>query len=314
MGVIYQLTFFAALALLAIVITIFVFAISLLGRAMEAAAKTEKEKLLERKENNAKAMADIKKKIDEAEGQIPKGLTKQLEKLEKRDREFERELAKIRKTPELLTVKGGVVPAASWLLGALILNGGAWGLSGMQNFAPITLWILGLAAIGYSIFRIYQSLKVIESVAVTSEEAALKRTVEAFKIAQKALEEERKPGLNLIFKGKEFPLHVKAGSEVSLPLVLSILKGDFAEDVSVYVGASEGFDFLREDTLTLPSDHDYPNCICMAWNVGRLIKGLIARKTITIKSPPTVGSFNMFYYIVCKGFRTEPAELEIIVE
>jgi len=46
MGVIYQLTFFLALGLLAILITIFVFAISSLGRAIEVATK-EQEKATE---------------------------------------------------------------------------------------------------------------------------------------------------------------------------------------------------------------------------------------------------------------------------
>ena len=68
MGVIYQLTFFLALGLLAIVVTIFVFAVSLLGRAMESARESEKEKTKERRTNNAKEMAAIKKEIEEAEG------------------------------------------------------------------------------------------------------------------------------------------------------------------------------------------------------------------------------------------------------
>lgn len=161
--------------MLAIVITIFVFAVSLLGRAMEAAATSERGKLTERKENNTKEMAAIRKEIEEAEasGQIPKGLTRKLEKLEKRDREFDKELSIIRKAPELLTVKGGVVPSASWLLGALILSAGAWYLSTIQIFVwiPVLIWVLGLAAIAYSVIRIYRCLKVIESVAVTSEEA-----------------------------------------------------------------------------------------------------------------------------------------------
>ena len=58
MSAIYQLTFFLALGLLAIVVTIFVFAISLLGRAMETAARSEKDKVAERKANNVEEMAN----------------------------------------------------------------------------------------------------------------------------------------------------------------------------------------------------------------------------------------------------------------
>lgn len=315
MGVIYQLTFFLALALLAILITIFVFAVSLLGRAMEAAAKTEKEKLLERKENNVKAMEAIKKKIDEAEGQIPKGLTKQLEKLEKADGEFDRELAKIRKAPELLTVKGGVAPPASYLLGALILSAGAWGLSDMQNFVPVTFWILGLAAIVYSIFRIYRSLKVIESVAVTSEEAALKRTVEAFKIAQKALEEERKPELALKFEGKLPPFHMKAGSELTLDFHLDLVKGEEAIEPRVYFLAPPGFSFPGRKEYKQRADHPYiPNYITTVIKLTDVPSMLVSPGSVVLKAPFEANTFSLFYQIVCKGFSPARLKFEVVVE
>ena len=250
MGIVYQLTFFLALGLLAIVITIFVFAVSLLGRAMEAAAKSEKEKLAERKENNAKEMTAMKKEIEEAEanGQIPRGMIRKLKKLEKRDKKFGKELSKIRRAPELLTVKGGVLPVGSCLLGALILNGGAWYLSNGQIFSwiiPVLIWILGLVATGYSISRIYQCLKTIESVAITSEESALKRTVEAFKIAEKELEEEKKPELALAFEGKQPPFHVEAEAETSLTINIRLSSGDVARKPEVILVAPPDFEFLK---------------------------------------------------------------------
>ena len=66
MGAVYQLTFFFGLVLLAIFITVFVFAVSLLGRAMEAAATVERSKVEERKENNIKEMSAIRKEIQKA--------------------------------------------------------------------------------------------------------------------------------------------------------------------------------------------------------------------------------------------------------
>lgn len=49
-------------------------------------------------------MAAIKKEIEEAEakGEIPKGLTRKLKTLEKRDKEFEKNLARIRKAAKNL--------------------------------------------------------------------------------------------------------------------------------------------------------------------------------------------------------------------
>jgi hypothetical protein len=316
MGGIYQLTFFLALALLAIVVAIFVFAVSLLGRAMQAAATSEREKLTERKESNVREMEAMQKDIEKAKetGRIPKGLIRKLKKLEKRDRNFEKELSKIRRAPELLTVRGGVVHPGIFLGIALVLTGVAWYLSGIEiPTAPVIMWGLGLAAIGYSIYRIYRSLKVVESVAITSEEAALKRTVEAFKIAQKELEEERRPELRLSLVDEKFPLRVRADSESSFRLRLNLTKGEFAEDVEIHVCLPPGFDFPNEQTYTLSSSHPYPNYIGMVWRKGRIIQ-LDYQRTITFKLPSTAGKYNIVFYKFCRGFVAEPVEREIIVE
>jgi Flp pilus assembly protein TadB len=218
MGTIYQLTFFLGLGLLAIVITIFVFAVSLLGRAMEAAARSEKDKLAERRKSNTEQMAAIRKEIEEAEakGQIPKGLTRKLDKLEKKDKKFEKEQSKIRKAPELLTAKGGVYYTCVFLVITLVTSGVALYLSTLKdmNFLiPLLIWIAGLITAGYGIYRICQSLRVIQSVAVTSEEAWLKRTIDAFKIAEKELEEEKRPEITLKYLNVSFPLKLKPDSE-----------------------------------------------------------------------------------------------------
>jgi ABC-type multidrug transport system fused ATPase/permease subunit len=320
--VIYQLTFFLALGLLAIVITVYVFAVSLLGRAMEDAVRSENEKLAERKKNNAKEMASIKKEIEEAEdsGQIPKGLIKKLKKLEKKDNKFDKELAKIRKAPKLLTVNGGVIPPGIPLLVAIIFSGIAgyfWYLYTIDIFIwidPVFFWIVSLVAIIYSIFRIYCSLKVIESVAITSEEAALKKTVEAFKIAQEELEDERRPELSLKLKDKKFPLQAKANSEMPLRFELSLSKGDFAEDIDIHICLPPGFGFPNRDTYTLGIDHDYPDYIVTTWEIPKVIKGLAYPKAIDIKTPPTAGSYNIVFYKRCKGLAADPVEEEIIVE
>lgn len=318
MGIAYQLTFFLALTLLAIVITVFVFAVSLLGRAVEAAAESESDKLAERKEDNAKQMAAIKKEIEESEasGQIPKGLIHRLKKLEKRDEKFEKELSKIKRAPELLTVRGAVVHPGISLGIALVFTGLAWYLSSLAiPTVPVIIWILGLAAIGYSISRIYKSLRVVESVAITSEEAALIREKEALKMAFREHEEAKKPKLELMFEGKEFPLHVKADSEVKLTLMIHMLKGDSAEDVSVHFAIPPSFDFPHEkDTTTLAPDSGYPDYVDVLWQKEKVIRGLVYRRRLTIKTPPTADRFNFVYWIFCKGFRTEPTELEIIVE
>lgn len=319
MDVIYQLTFFLALTLLAIVVTVFVFVASLLGRALKVAASSERDKLTERRKNSAKEMADLKIEIAKGEvsGQIPTGLGRSLKKLEKTDKKFEKELTKIRKAPALLTVKGGIVPSSALLLGALILSGAAWHLSNIQVFTwivPVLVWILAVLAIGYSMYRIFQSLSVIEGVALTSEEAALTRETEVFKRALKEVEEEKRPELQLAFPGNQPPFHVRADTEMSLALRLSLTKGDLAEHITVHLLAPPGFGFPHSETYLLPPDHYYANYIGTRWQIETAVRGPTYTNTITIKAPSKVGSFRIVYYVCCKGYDSALTEVEFIVD
>lgn len=326
MGVVYQLTFFLALGILAIVTTIFVFAISLLGRAIEVASKEQEKATREQKNATENEITKIQKQISalmkkERIGRELKELEKKLKQLRKQDKKFEKKLRRIETAPELLRVKGAVIHPSIFLGIALTLVGVAWYLSSIKiPTVPIIIWGLGLAAIGYSIYRIYCSLKVVESVAITSEEAALRREIEAYKIAQKELEEERTPVLALLFETTKFelmkyPLHVKANSELDLILRLRMLQGNYAEEVEVHLAVPHDFSFPNEGHITaLSPDTGFVDYIDFVWERGEVKRGMTYRKGLTIKMPTKTGNYNFVYWIFGRGFYTDPTELEVIVE
>ena len=319
-GTIYQLTFFFAVALLAIVITIFVFAVSLLGRAIEAAARSETDKLAERKANNIEEMASIRKEIEEAEasGQIPKGLTRKLDKLEKNDKKFEKELGKIRKAPESLTVRGGVFYPCAFLIAALVLCGVAFYLSNVENIKwtiPLFIWILSLAAVGYSIYRICKSLRVIQSVAIPSEETAFKRETQAFKAALKEIEEEKKPKLVLWFIDTQPPFHVKTGAQMTINFGLQLTQGDLARKPIVYFFAPSGFDFPGNKTWIQHKDVSTVGgyiTISVEFDECRLGMGLT--KEVAVKVSPKTGAVSLWYKINCEGFDSGLKECKFVIE
>lgn len=317
MDAIYQLTFFLALGLLAIVITIFVFAVSQVGAATESASREQQDILLKKKEAKVRQIEKIQERLEEARKVGHLDESKLLEELQNTKEEsagYDTELKRLQERITLIRRKGAVIWPGAFFLTALVLTTTATGLAEGQNPIALPLWIISIGILVFGIYRVFRTLGAIEEVTITSQEAR-EKLPEAVKIALRAIEEERKPELYLTFKGIKFPLHVKADSEVSLPLELGVRKGEFAENVSVVIGAPQGFDFPKQDTVVLPSDHDYPNYICRVWEVGTVIRGLVTYRTITIKSPPTVGSFNMIYYTFCRGFRTiPPIELKIIVE
>ena len=235
-------------------------------------------------------------------------MRRKLEKLEEENKEFDSELNEIRKAPELLTVKGGVIYPCIFIILGLVLSGTASYLSTIKDISvviPLFIWILGLPALGYSIYRLCKSLKVIEDVAVTSEEAWIAKTVDAFKIAQKELELERRPEIVLRIADYKLPLQIPLSSELKIKLTVRLKRGEIAENASVFLAAPEGFGFLGEGVNKLPKGHEYENYVCIRWDVGILISGIENHYTITIKSPPEAGNYNIIYYIHCRGFRTE---------
>jgi len=291
-----------------------------LGRALEAAATDQREKLTERKEKNAQAMGVMQQDIEEARktGEIPHELTSKLKDLEKQNEKFEKELSKIRKTPELLTVRGAVFYPCVFLTAALVLNGTAWYLSLPENpnwWIVQGIWIVSLAAIGYSIYRICKTLKVIQNVAITSEEAWIKKTVEAFKIAEKEIDEEKRPEVRLTFRKAKFPLEMSTDSEIAVKSTLNVSKGDFIENVEVHIGVPAGFELPKaENTYTTSSEHTYSNYIWTTWELGTMITGIQYDKVTTIKSPLTVGNFKIVYHIVGRGLLFKSNEFELIVK
>ena len=66
MDIVYQLTFFLALGLLAIVVAIFVFAVSQIGRATESASREQEEVLSRQKEAKEKQIERIQERLEEA--------------------------------------------------------------------------------------------------------------------------------------------------------------------------------------------------------------------------------------------------------
>lgn len=317
-GIVYQLTFFLALGLLAIVVTIFVYAVSQVGRATESASREQQSILLGQKEAQGQQIEKIQQQLEEARkaGHLDEAkLLAELQDTKERITGYDAQLKHLQERIILIRRRGAVVCPGAFFLAALVLTIVASGLAESYNFVAIPLWIISIGALVFGGFRVFKTLGAIEEVTITSQEA-MEKLPEVVKAALVALEEEKKPELYLTFKGKEFPLHVDADSEVKLLLELRMRKGEFAEDISVHVCLSPGFDFPNQDTYTLDSDVDrYPNYTCVRWKpTGKLVRGLQFNKTITVKSPPTKGSFKIVYYIFCMGYRSEPTELDIIVE
>lgn len=313
MSTIYDATVLLAIGLLAIVVAIFVFGVSLLGRALEAAKKEEEDRLIKRGEELDDDVERLKKDLDKLK---PSGSTTTLERklkeVEKKRKDSERELKRIRAVPRLLTLKESVAIPSISLLASLSFGGAAKLVA--DGWLFYLLWVLSLLALAWGVYRIYQTLKVIEKVAVTSEEAYFARTKEAFKAALEQHEETKRPLLALRWTDKKPPFAIKAGSEGELPFILELIRGDIGKGAEVWFFAPPGFTFPKEPTVVQREDFIIPRALTARKTLGDIRPRFDYPLSIVIKAPSKTGEFKLLYRLQCGGFVGEYRVLEVKVE
>jgi len=322
-GIIAQATFFVAVGLLAIVIAVYVFSTSLLGLAVERTTRELRERQEAQKKSTNHQLEGVRKSLDQAQqekiGQEVQTLRKLLAELEGKLRKDEKDLADIPKKYTLpFTVRGGVLfPGLGFLLAA-IFSGVAWSLA--NNITPVlhVFLVLAVASIIYGLYRLHISLRAIEEISITSEEAALKRTVEAFKTAQKEVEEERKPRLALSFFDPIPPIQTKSSESVRISFAIKLSKGQIAERATVVFLAPPGFDFITENNKWEKGRQPkwstaYPEYARAELELGPTMPATSYSLLLTIKAPSSPGSFKLAYRLQCQGFVGHFEEFEIRV-
>ncbi len=315
MGVIYQLTFFLALGLLAIVITIFVFAVAQLGRAIEMSSKQQQDVLLKQKEAKTKQIEKIEKRVAKAKktGDLDETkLLQDLQGLREESAKYGTELEYIEEKLERLQVKGGVLRPGAFFVTTLILSGLAIFLAEGQNHIAIPLWGISIAALCYGGWEVYKNLKVIEEVTITSQEA-VEKLPEAVKAALRELEEEKKPELELIFRDEQPPLVVEAESETSIAFNVGLSKGNVARNTEFFIIAPPGFEF--PDSAKGPGlSGTYRNYVSAMVELGDIRTPLKKRRSVKLKAPSKPNRYTAAYRLICDGFDSGFIEFEIIVK
>jgi len=319
MGVIYQLIFFLAIALLAIAITVFVLAVSLLGRAIKLSVEEQERAEKDRKKDTENEIKKIQDKLEKAkaEGRFDiADLVESLGRLERKDSAHKWKLRWIKIKPKLLKVSWGVLIPGAFFLTSIIFSALALYQSG-QAFAdsPSPYMWIALIALGVGICFVCLTLKVIEGVAITSEETAFIRQKDIFKTSLMEFEEEKRPELKVEFKGVSFPIEIKTNSEIKLGVVVRVKKGAFVDGVELHIGFPKGFEFSEKvDTYHSQSFYDNLDYVFGRWRLGTLVPGLRWTAETTIKSPSTPGNYKMICNLVGKDLSPQFTMEEIVLQ
>jgi hypothetical protein len=305
-----------AIALIAAVITIFVIAASLLGRAIEESSREQEE--VARKESSEfdETIAGLQQQLKEAKGtKVIDDLKRQIAEYEEKKKEAEKDLKRISQKYGMLTVRGTVLYPGMFFLISIVLAGIAR-YTATIPLATVSyiLWGLSLAAIIWGSYRICKCLKVIEGVAITTEEAQYKRMTQALETALERHEESKRPKLGLEFKKRKPPFSFKPDAKETIEFSVSIEHGFVAKSAEVWFFAPKGFGFPGQDTWNQDSDFVIPNALTTNMKVGDLISGTRYPKNIDIKMPSKKGEYTLRYRLKCEDFSSERIEFKVKVE
>ena len=312
---------FASLTLLAIIVAIFVLAASLLGRAIHQASE-EQRRESEREKDEAeaqaaklgKAIAEVQKKLNSADtAEAINSLKKELRQYEKEckaSKKKSRKAARRYGRYRVLTVQWGILPSSVLVLVSLVLA--AAGDAVTDDVAGYALLSLsGLLLVG-ACYRIYQSLGVVQGVAVTTEEAQFEREAQALGAALERHEEKRRPRLALNFRDRKPPYTFKVGAEEVITFVVSLKRGDIARHASVLFFAPEGFEFPGKTTWRQHADFSpLPNALTAEVPLGDLIAAISFAQSVTMKLPAKVGVYTVKYRLCCEGFEGEYEQIQV---
>jgi hypothetical protein len=339
MTVLYEMTIFVAIALTAITVTVFVIAASLLGRAIEESSRKQEEVVREESSEFDKTIAGLQKRLGGAKkAEVIDDLKKQISEYEERKKGAEKELKRISQRYGLLTVKGTVLYPGLFLLISIVIAGTAryiatlppvTGLDGTEILLvlipgwiedPILLfvanvaWGLSLLALAWGCYRICRCLKVIEGVAITTEEAQFKRTTKALEMALERHEESKLPRLKLEFEKGKPPFNFKPGVEEIIEFSVDFEQGDIAKGVEAWFFAPEGFIFPGSKTWYQSSSYSIPNALTTRVKLGEVRRWFRKAGKLTIKTPSETGEYRLRYQMFCEDSRGDFITFKIKVK
>lgn len=307
---------FLSITLIAIVATVFVIATSLLGRAIEESSRQQAEIAEKQSSEFDETIAGLQKELNEAKkAKVIDALTKQISEYEAKKKEAEEELERISKRYSLLTVRGTVLYPGMFFLISLILAGAArYIVTVPLVLVANAVWGLALLALAWGSYRICQCLNVIQSIAITTEEAQFKKTTQALEMALEQHEEARRPKLEWKFKKRVPPFTFKPDVKETIEFTVELKQGDEAKSAEVWFFAPKGFEFPERSTWYQPDDSPMPNTLTTTLDLGNLKRGTLYLNSLIIKTPTKIDEYSLGYQLKCIGFTHDPTKFTVKVE
>jgi ABC-type multidrug transport system fused ATPase/permease subunit len=315
-GIPFAITSTIGITLLSVIVPFFIFAVTLLGNAIERAKEEEsKTKEQERKDFEIK-INDIENKIKAAkETGDSSELEKQLEELKKNKKKFNVQLKNIQRKYSLLKFKESVVFPGGFFILSILLNEVAK-IYEKSTTIGIYLWLLAVIAIAVGIYRLCQALILVQEVGIASEELQIKKFAQAIKIALVAHEKEKEEELSIEFREINFPYTCTANYELEINFRVKLKKGKIARKVEVWIYIPNGFVLVspsEDKSWRQGNDFVVPNIRTVKINLSDISIGPYTPGSLKVRVPNVAGEYFLMYSLRAEGYSGSREQVKIIV-
>lgn len=310
----YTATSNLAIALLAISATVFIFAVTLLGNAIDRAREEESAAKLEGKKDFDLKINDLENKVKAArESGDGSMLEAQLEDLTRGRKKVNQQLSEIQTKYAALSLKGGFTKPASLFLLGLVLNEIAHHL---RHGNAVFMWVLAAISIGFGCKFVYSCLLLVEEISAASDEYQNRKLANAFQTALAEHEKTHQESVVVDSFRPAFPLSATKGQKLEITFRANIVRGKHVEDASVWFFLPDGIGLItppEKDSWRQNEEYVVPNIRTVSIALGTISRGTAAPGTLKISAPDTAGEYILLYTVKGKGYGDGRQALKLIV-
>jgi len=302
--------------LFGVTIPVFIFAVTLLGNAIKKAQEEEDKAKEQEKKDFELKITDLENKIKAAkESGDSSELETKLKEILSNKKNFDKQVKKIRNKYSLIGLKKSILFPAGFFILSILSNEITSIYFSPPLIAPI-FWFLSVSFLSIGIFMLYQSLSLIQEVSISSEDLQMRKMTTAFSIALATHDSKKQEELGIIFEDIKFPYKAKPEEELTIHLLIKLIKGKIVENVAVWFFVPDEFGLIspsEDKSWRQGAGYVVPNIRTIKVVIGKVSKGTNSPATLKIKCPHAEGEYNLLYKIYGDGYDGERNEAKIII-
>lgn len=311
----------ASEVLIAAVIAVFTFAVTLLGKTIQISKDEEAKMELERSQTFQERISDLQNRLEEAKKKgNSKDLEQELAALRKERLSYDSKFKTIKGKYSSLNFNEAVLRPGLFFLLALLL--GQLGKLIALNYIGIAVFVLSVACVFMGLWFFARTLNLIQEVSLcpTKEVPSVMEKLpemikEAFRAYGQEQKEQTSEKLKISFSNPE-PFSCAVSEEYELKFRVSLAQGKVIRNVDVWFFLLDEFKLIKpSEAVSWMQEDDYklPNKKTVKVPIGDMSIGPYTSSSIKFRAPSVPGKYPLYYRLYGEGYRDDRASIEIVV-